>query len=409
MHAQDAFRRLEVQSVSQTTAEQLCSDVPVVSPATTNAAVRDIFDVHRDLLSLPVVDVTVPVGLIKRHTFLSEMAKPFRKELYDRKSCTNFTDMSALVVDAQTPIADTAERVISSNNNALADGFIVIKDGNYFGVAFGLDLMRVVTEMQAEKHRQMMLSIDYASVIQRAMLSASSGALSSTLSDAKLLWQPRDIIGGDFYHFAAFDGGWFVAIGDCTGHGVPGAFMTLISSSWLSQSLERHGPRDPAQLLSDLNRNVKQSLGQDGGVGSESDDGLDALLAFYDIATSQLTYASARMPMFLLGATDDAVVTLSAARTGVGYRDTSMEYAWTNHVVDVPSGSILCVTTDGFTDQIGGPRRISFGKARLRKLLEENRRDSMSNLAKRLSAALVDYESGQRRRDDVTVFCARIP
>jgi hypothetical protein len=100
--------------------------------------------------------------------------------------------------------------------------------------------MRVVADMQAERNRQIMHSIDYASTIQRAMLRTSRECWRHAARRA-LVWEPRDVVGGDFYHFAAFEDGWFAALADCTGHGVPGAFMTLIASSLLTQALEQMG------------------------------------------------------------------------------------------------------------------------------------------------------------------------
>src|SRR5690606_17715581 len=114
--------------------------------------------------------------------------------------------------------------------------------------------------------------------IQRAMLRASRSALDSALGDARLVWEPRDVVGGDFYHFATYDDGWFGAVADCTGHGVPGAFMTLIASSSLAQALEQTGPRHPSLLLGSVNRGVKTLLGQVAETDEtpESNDGLDA-------------------------------------------------------------------------------------------------------------------------------------
>jgi CBS domain-containing protein len=211
-------------------AGDLCQSTPQVSPVDTNATVRELFDKHRDLISLPVVDGKNPLGLIKRHTFQSEMAKPYRKELHERKSCVAFMDTEPLVVDASTTIEQTAMLVVDSNKNALADGFVISRGGEFLGVGFGLDLMRMVADMQHAKNRQIMQSIDYASVIQRAMLRTSLETLQAELPDAAIVWEPRDTVGGDFFLCAKFDSGVFIAIADCTGHGVPGAFMTLISS-----------------------------------------------------------------------------------------------------------------------------------------------------------------------------------
>ncbi len=141
--------------------------------------------------------------------------------------------------------------------------------------------MRIVADLQAEKNRQIMHSIEYASVIQRAMLRSSRETLAVMAQDATLVWQPRDVVGGDFYHFAQYEDGWFGAIADCTGHGVPGAFMTMIASSSLTQALQQLGPRDPSALLAAINVSVKAMLGQSGGI-SESNDGLDLACFWVD-------------------------------------------------------------------------------------------------------------------------------
>ena len=389
----------------------LCRPTPVVSPADTNGTVREVFDKNRDLISLPVVEGKRPLGLIKRHTFQSEMAKPFRKELHERKSCLAFMDAQPLVVQADTTIEHTASLVVQSQSNALADGFLIERNGEYLGIGFGLDLMRLVADMQQARNRQIMQSIDYASVIQRAMLRTSLDTLNAELADATIVWEPRDVVGGDFFLCAKFDDGVFFALADCTGHGVPGAFMTLISSSWLSQALEHDGPRDPARLLGVLNRRVKQSLGQIGmtDTGDQSDDGLDAVAIWIDRAERQLTYASARMPLHTLRAGAENVTTHDSDRTGVGYVATPVEHRWRNHSLAFASGDILLAATDGLTDQIGGSRNIAFGKRRLREHVLACREQPAREQAGSILQALRQYQGAQRRRDDVAMLCLRLP
>ncbi len=134
----------------------------------------------------------------------------------------------------------------------------------------------------------------------------------------------------------------FFAIADCTGHGVPGAFMTLISSSWLAQALERDGPADPAQLLGTLNRKVKQSLGQVESrvAGEQSDDGLDALFLWLNQRDRMLTYAGARIPLHVLRADAEAVTTHETDRVGVGYVDTPLDHRWQNRDARAAGGTI---------------------------------------------------------------------
>ncbi|WP_232468209.1 SpoIIE family protein phosphatase [Bordetella genomosp. 13] len=370
----------------------------------------DVFSSRRDMTSLAVVEDDRPIGLINRNIFLSQMSKPFHRELYDKKSCIAFMDKEPLIVDAGMSIEELTFKTVEFGEKALADGFIVTRDGRFAGLGNGLQLMSAVASMQAEKNRQIMQSIEYASVIQRAMLRVSREALASTLQDAALVWQPRDVVGGDFYHFAPHADGWFGAVADCTGHGVPGAFMTLIASSALSKALEQLGPRDPAALLSAVNRSVKGLLGQVHGVDEtpESDDGLDAAFFWFDKQRHELRFAGARIAVHVLPPGAEKFESVAGQRMGVGYVDSHADYTWTEVRIELPPGSLLFITTDGLTDQIGGPRKIGFGKRRACEAILAHRGASAHAICEQLKQALAQWQGSQARRDDVTLFCARI-
>nr|WP_202412842.1 SpoIIE family protein phosphatase [Duganella lactea] len=389
-------------------AADLCVETISVVSDTTNFAVLALFTERRDLMSLPVVEMDRPIGLISRNIFMSQMSKPFYHELYGKKSCIAFMDKEPLIVDANVSIEALTFRAVESGEKTLADGFIVTRDGTLAGVGFGLQLMNVVANMQAEKNRQIMHSIDYASVIQRSLLRPSDLALSDALDDAHLEWQPRDVVGGDFYHFAKYDDGWFAAIADCTGHGVPGAFMTLISSSTLAQALQQLGPRDPSLLIAEVNRGVKRLLGQVEGDGqAESNDGLDAAFLWFDSGTRQLHFAGAKLPLFQLDPDQQAVQTVDGERMGVGYIDTPMDYRWTNKIIHIPEGSLLLLTTDGLIDQIGGAKDIAYGKRRMRDVLLARRTECARHVAQAMLDDHQAWQGAQPRRDDLTFFCLR--
>ncbi|WP_233807768.1 SpoIIE family protein phosphatase [Paraburkholderia sp. HP33-1] len=370
----------------------------------------EIFTARRDMQSLAVIDDHRPIGLINRDIFMSQMSRPFHRELYDKKSCIAFMDKEPLIVDADVSIEALTFRTVEAGEKALVDGFIVTREGRFSGLGSGLQLISAVAEMQAEKNRQIMQSIEYASVIQRAMLRASSETLSMKLRDAAMVWEPRDVVGGDFYHFAAFPSGWFGAVADCTGHGVPGAFMTLLASASLSKALEQIGPRDPAALLAAVNRNVKGLLGQVNGAGegTQSNDGLDTALFWFDASESVLHFAGARIAMHILSPDAAQFETIGADRMGVGYVDSRADYAWNLRSIPVTAGSLLFIYTDGLADQIGGPRNISFGRRRALELIVEHRAGTPATICERVRLALAQWQGNQSRRDDVTLFCARI-
>jgi serine phosphatase RsbU (regulator of sigma subunit) len=369
----------------------------------------EIFYSRGDMVSLAVLEGDRPIGLINRDIFLSQMSKPFHRELYNKKSCIAFMDKDPLIVDADMSIEALTFKTVEVGNKALSDGFIVTRQGRFAGLASGFQLLGAVAEMQAEKNRQIMQSIEYASVIQQAMLRASRDALSSMLPDAELVWEPRDVVGGDFYHFASFPDGWFGAVADCTGHGVPGAFMTLLASASLSQALERIGPRDPAALLAAVNRNVKGLLGQVNGAGEspQSNDGLDAAFFWFDAAQQRLYFSGARIALHVLRPDADNFESIPGERMGVGYVDSLADYTWALNAVALPQGSLLFVSTDGLIDQIGGPRKIAFGRRRALEFIVENRAQPLSGICEGLQRALADWQGAQSRRDDVTLFFAR--
>jgi serine phosphatase RsbU (regulator of sigma subunit) len=391
-------------------AGDLCQNTPTIEAAGANAQVMEMFATHRDLTTLAVLEDDKPIGLINRNIFLSQMSKPFHRELYDKKSCIAFMDKEPLIVDAGMSIEALTFKTVEFGEKALADGFIVIREGRFLGLGSGLNLMGVVAAMQAEKNRQIMQSIEYASVIQRAMLRASRETLALTLRDAALVWQPRDVVGGDFYHFAKHPDGWFGAVADCTGHGVPGAFMTLIASSSLSKALEQLGPHNPAALLAAVNRSVKGLLGQVNGVDDspESDDGMDAAFFWFDTQRCELTFAGARIALHLLRPEADQFETLAGQRMGVGYVDSRADYEWTQTTVVVPPDSVLFIATDGLIDQIGGPRSIAFGKRQACDVILEHRTEPATVICEKLRLTLSDWQATQTRRDDLTLFCARI-
>lgn len=159
------------------TAQTLIIKGPTVTSDKTNADVLDVFGLHRDLISLPVLEVDRPIGLISRGIFMSQMSKPYYRELYEKKSCIAFMDKSPLIVEVDTPVETLATRAVESGYKTLADGFVIVDKGRFAGVGTGLDLMHALAALQAEKNHQIMLSIDYASNIQRAMLSESRNAL----------------------------------------------------------------------------------------------------------------------------------------------------------------------------------------------------------------------------------------
>lgn len=246
-------------------------------------------------------------------------------------------------------------------------------------------------------------SIRYASRIQSSLL-PDSAALDGILHDIAVGWAPRDVVGGDFYWIGRFGNRCLIAVMDCTGHGVPGAFMTAIVASVLDRILHEHCHDDPAQILQLLNRLMKASLRQDHQDGAidlaGSDDGLDAAICLIDTDRDVLTYAGASIP--LIYSQGNELREIKGDRHSLGYRASQPDFAFTNHVLPIGAGQSFYLATDGVTDQVGGPTRRLFGRRRLLQALADGRGLSMRQQMERVFMILADYRGEEPRRDDLT-------
>ncbi len=270
----------------------------------------------------------------------------------------------------------------------------------------GIDLIKTVSDLQAKQHFQIMQSIEYARVIQESMLSRSRQGIEESLNQWCLYWQPRDCVGGDIYAFQRDENGWLVVIADCTGHGVPGAFMTFIFASALEKALTLAPANEPERLLAIVNRHIKQTLSQlhPSADLNQSNDGCDAIAIYADSVNAQLIWANARMHAFMLGVEDEEVSMLESDRKGLGYTDTPADQQWRRFQRPLRIGDQMMVVTDGVTDQIGGERSIMFGKKRIQSLLLQNRSLPMSALSGALLEGLQAWQDKEASRDDMTWF-----
>ncbi len=407
---------------SEYIARSLLRPAPAVTAEQTNDDVFKMLSEQVDLHSLTVIEDDKPVGLINRNIFMDGMAKPFRRELFGRKSCIAFMDKQPLIVEQNMGIQELSFRVVDSGGKTLNDGFVIVDEhGKYLGVGTGEDLVKVVSYLQAEKNRLVMESINYASVIQKSFLRTSREDMASSLTDYFMHWEPRDKVGGDYYFCKKFQDGFFLALIDCTGHGVPGAFMTLIMASFLDHILLEDNRHDPAGALAVMNRKVKTALGQIGEQnivpidgsrfghmvdGEQSDDGMDTAFCWVSLEAGKMVYAGAKTPLFLLE--NGEVTVVDGDKKGVGYVDTPMDYAWSNKEVTLSAGTCVYLTTDGIIDQIGGPKDIAFGKKRFAGLLQEHGNKPMLEQKDIILDAFYSYQGKQRRRDDVSLLGFRV-
>ena len=203
-------------------------------------------------------------------------------------------------------------------------------------------------------------SIQYARRIQHAILPGKD-TLPKAIRDHFVIWKPKDIIGGDIFWLHKQGHRFIAAVIDCTGHGVPGAIMTMIANMALNRVVQDVSDDDPSAVLKELNRLVRISLGQH-IPGSSTDDGLDVGLCVVNPKERSLIFAGARIGMLV---TENGMIKeIKGDRKSIGYRTSNPDQIFTNHRLVLEEDAAIYLTTDGIFDQVGGNRRLPFGKRR---------------------------------------------
>ncbi len=248
-------------------------------------------------------------------------------------------------------------------------------------------------------------SIRYAERIQRSML-PSSEAMKSMLPNSFCLWIPKDIVGGDAYYLEPVNNGFYIALLDCTGHGVPGAMMTMVATIFLRRIITDYKSSGPTIIMKQLNSIVKNFLKQD-SEDTLSDDGMDAAICFVDRDKKKLVYAGAKLSLYY--SNDDKIIQIKGDRQSLGYKKSDVDFQFTEHEISIDGQTTFYLTTDGYIDQIGGGKTLPYGWKRFIKLLGDNQGESLENQFTILDSSLKEYMGEENPQvDDITVIGFKI-
>ncbi len=256
-------------------------------------------------------------------------------------------------------------------------------------------------------------SIRYARRIQRNIVPPET-ILNTYLGKENhfIIWRSkeRNGVGGDFYWFAPYEDRYFIVVADGTGHGVPGAFMSLIGSIFLDQIINKRRTWEPAQILHDLHIEVRQALKQDIEEGTPSRDGMDIAVVSYFPGTHRLIYAGANLPLYYCLKGPD-LREIKPDKKPIGGEQLEEERFFTQHEVQLEPGDCFYLFTDGLVDQPGGPEGKRFGTKRFKEfIIETYLEPSMPKRRAILNQIWREWKGDlEEQVDDVTVWGVRIP
>ncbi|MFK5894545.1 MAG: transporter substrate-binding domain-containing protein [Pseudomonadota bacterium] len=259
-----------------------------------------------------------------------------------------------------------------------------------------------------EIHKHTRESIEYAALIQSALI-PDNKIFRMFFQDSFAIWHPKDIVGGDIYLMEQINQQEIVImVIDCTGHGVPGAFVTMLVKAverQLTANLHSEENISPADMLAIFNRSIKHLLQQEDS-SSISNAGFDGSIFYYNKKDKFIRFAGAHTPLYIIQ--NNELKIIKGDRHSIGYKRSDANFVFTDHQIDVSIATQIYLTTDGYLDQSGGEKGFSFGKKRFSQLIMENRHESFADQQELLLYELQKYQKDYERNDDVTVIGIKI-
>lgn len=259
-----------------------------------------------------------------------------------------------------------------------------------------------------EQYQKTTDSIRYAQTIQEAMLPATQD-FEDTFKDSFVLFRPKDIVSGDFYWMRRKGNSIYIAVADCTGHGVPGAFMSTIGVSLLDEILIEKGVEDPGLILELLNLGIRTGLRQD---QTDNDDGMDVCLCAITPSEQEdsykIKYSGAKRPLYYVTGEDGQIHQLKGTNKTIGgYFNKKTQKDFENYEIELKSGAAIYLSSDGYVDQ-SNTKHKKIGTPMLLELLLQNYQLQMKKQKDIMEKILDIHQEGVSQRDDITVIGLRL-
>lgn len=252
------------------------------------------------------------------------------------------------------------------------------------------------------KNKDITDSINYAKKIQEAILPANE-LFKSVIKDGFIVYKPKDIVSGDFYWMAEKEGSVLITAADCTGHGVPGAFMSMIGSALLNEIVNDKAITEPASILNHMRDGIVKALKQTGREG-ESKDGMDIALCNISFKENKLQYAGANNSLFIVRNKELLEFKANKFPIGIGIE----MKPFTNNVIDLQANDIIYIFTDGYADQFGGRDGKKFMKKRFKDLFLSISDLVMDEQKIKITEAFKEWQGSYEQVDDVLVIGIRV-
>ncbi len=258
------------------------------------------------------------------------------------------------------------------------------------------------TELLAQKNKDITDSILYAKRIQDAILPLKN-EVQKDIPEFFILFKPRDIVSGDFYWFYKKSGKVIIAAVDCTGHGVPGALMSMIGNELLKQIVSVNGVTEPGIILSMLNSSIRTALKQDQS-DAQTRDGMDVAICLYDPTSGDLQFAGANRPLYILKKEHADITVINGDKFSIGGIQKETNLTFVTNSAKLEKGDSFYIFTDGYMDQFGGDNDKKFLARRFRATLTSMRSKGMKDQEMHLAQTIQEWQKDKEQVDDILVI-----
>ncbi len=319
-----------------------------------------------------------------------QLEAPKRNTFAPKVKASQLVDTESLVIEQKK--LEQQQRELSDRNKMLWDMSLSIEKERKH-------IQTLKNEIERE-HKAVTDSIRYAKLIQNAIL-PSQEILKESFNDVFLFWRPKNIVSGDFYWMKRIGDFVIFTVADCTGHGVPGAFMSMLGVALLNEiSTEIGATATPAQILEEMRRKIIATLKQTTNP-LEPKDGMDMAICTIDLNTMKMLFAGAGNGMYLVRGTE--LTEYKAIKNPVAIYPRMR--AFENREIDVQHGDYIYMFSDGFADQLGDKERGKFTSRRFRQLLVDinTKTKVATEQAQMLNAALDEWRGNNDQLDDILV------
>ena len=260
-------------------------------------------------------------------------------------------------------------------------------------------------QLVEEKNIKITDSINYAKRIQQAIL-PSQELIKYCFPDSFIFFRPKDIVSGDFYWFSEKGDKLIFAVADCTGHGVPGAFMSMIGNTLLNEIVNVKNILEPSKILNELNKGIVNLLNQSSTDSTTQDDGMDITIIAIDKTMQEMEFAGANHFSYLFN--NSQFKTLKGDVFSIGGMFGRADINFTSQKIKIEKGSTIYLFTDGFVDQFGGEKNTKYLSSRFETLLQSIEQTKMEHQKESLITAFDNWKADNKQLDDVLVMGIKI-